>query len=185
MTYNVAASDDSCRALIEVQLMRRFWASLGSLLFLVIAPGTVAGLVPWWITGWHFGIHGRELAGWFGLALIVLGLIPLLTSFARFAWEGLGTPAPIAPPTKLVVTGLYRRVRNPMYVALLVILLGEALFFADVRVFYWALMFWAGSHLFVVGYEEPTLKRKFAAEYQTYRASVPRWLPRLRPRDVA
>ena len=156
---------------------------LGSLLFLVIAPGTVAGLVPLWITGWHYGMpfDGAEVARWFGLGLIAVGLLPLLTSFARFAWEGLGTPAPIAPPSRLVVTGFYRRVRNPMYVALLVILLGEALFFADARVFYWALMFWAGCQLFVLGYEEPTLRRKFGAEYETYRANVPRWLPRATP----
>ena len=163
--------------------MRRFWASLGSLVFLVIAPGTVAGLVPWWITGWHLGapFEGAEISRWFGLGLIALGLVPLLTSFARFAWEGLGTPAPIAPPSRLVVGGLYRRVRNPMYVAVLGILLGEALFLADVHVFYWALIFWAACHLFVLGYEEPTLKRTFGAEYQTYRANVPRWLPRATP----
>jgi protein-S-isoprenylcysteine O-methyltransferase Ste14 len=163
--------------------MRRLWASLGSILFFFIAPGTVAGLVPWWITHWQirapFG--GNEISQWIGIGLMVLGLMPLVASFARFAWDGLGTPAPIAPPSRLVVSGFYRRVRNPMYVALLVILSGEALYFADVRVFYWALIFWAGCHLFVLGYEEPALTRKFGAEYQTYRTNVPRWLPRIVP----
>lgn len=163
--------------------MRRLWASLGSLLFFGIAPGMVAGLVPWWITEWRlrapFG--DSEVSRWLGAGLIALGLVPLVTSFARFAWVGLGTPAPIAPPTRLVVGGSYRRVRNPMYVALLTILLGEALFFADIRILLWALTFWAGCHLFVLAYEEPALKRQFGAEYESYRANVPRWLPRLRP----
>ena len=163
--------------------MRRFWASLGSILFFFIAPGPVAGLVPWWITRWQlrapFG--GSDFSRLVGAVLIAVGLAPLIASFARFAWDGLGTPAPVAPPSRLVVTGFYRRVRNPMYVALLIILSGEALFFSDVRVFFWALMFWAGCHLFVLGYEEPALKRTFGIEYETYRANVPRWLPRLRP----
>jgi len=166
--------------------MRRIWASLGSLLFFMIAPGTVAGLVPYSITRWQMGPPFRsvEMTRWLGAVLIVVGLMPLIASFARFAWDGLGTPAPVAPPSRLVVTGFYRRVRNPMYVALLVVLSGEALFFADIRVFYWALIFWAACHLFVLGYEEPTLKRKFGAEYQTYRDHVPRWLPRMTPWNV-
>src|SRR5262245_27116032 len=107
--------------------MHRFWASLGSLVFFILAPGTVAGFVPGCAPRGRFGppFFGIEPLRWVGAALIVLGLLPLLSSFARFAWDGLGTPAPIAPPTNLVVTGFYRRVRNPIYVALLIILLGE------------------------------------------------------------
>ena len=113
--------------------MRRFWASLGSLVFFIVAPGTILGLVPWWLTHWRIGppFFGIEALRWAGVALIVLGLLPLLSSFARFTWDGLGTPAPIAPPTRLVVTGFYRHVRNPIYIALLTILLGEALLFGD------------------------------------------------------
>ena len=101
--------------------MRRFWAALGSLLFFVIAPGTIVGLVPWSITDWQlrpafFGFEALRLAG---AALMLLGLILLVESFARFVWKGFGTPAPIAPPTKLVMTGFYRRVRNPIMSALL------------------------------------------------------------------
>src|SRR5262249_34475035 len=84
--------------------------------------------------------HRAFAMGW--RPLIVLGLLPLLSSFARFAWDGLGTPAPIAPPTNLVVTGFYRRVRNPIYAALLIILLGEALLFGDERVAAWGVLFW-------------------------------------------
>src|SRR5215471_18042497 len=101
--------------------MRRIAAILGSALFLVIAPGTLAGYVPWSLSRWHVA---SPLLGFFpfrvmGALLIALGLPVLLDSFARFAIQGLGTPAPVAPPRHLVVTGLYRYVRNPMYVAVL------------------------------------------------------------------
>jgi len=163
--------------------MRRFWAALGSLLFFAIAPGTIAFLVPEWITGWHlrpafFGFEGLRLAG---AALVILGLIPLVESFSRFVWKGFGTPAPVAPPTKLVVSGFYRRVRNPMYVGLVVILIGEALLLGDERLFAWAAVLWLFFHLWVLIIEEPTLRHSFGDEYATFKANVPRWLPRLRP----
>jgi protein-S-isoprenylcysteine O-methyltransferase Ste14 len=163
--------------------MRRFWASLGSLVFFILAPGTVAGFVPWWLTRWRVGppVFGIDALRWVGVALIVLGLWPLLSSFARFAWDGLGTPAPIAPPTNLVVTGFYRRVRNPIYVALLIILLGEALLFGDERVAEWGVLFWLFTFAFVVIFEEPTLREQFGEEYRTYCKNVPRWVPRVIP----
>jgi protein-S-isoprenylcysteine O-methyltransferase Ste14 len=163
--------------------MRRFWASLGSLMFFILAPGTILGLVPWWLTRWRIGppFFGIEPLRWVGAALIVLGLLPLLSSFARFAWEGLGTPAPIAPPTNLVVTGFYRRVRNPIYVALVIILLGEALVFGDERVAAWGMLFWLFTFAAVVIYEEPTLRQQFGEEYRTYCQNVPRWVPRFTP----
>src|SRR5215475_10114719 len=132
--------------------MRRFCASLGSLAFFIVAPGTILGFVPWCLTQWRIGppFFGIAPLRWVGAALIVLGLLPLLSSFARFAWDGLGTPAPIAPPTKLVVTGFFRRVRNPIYVALLVILLGEALLFGDERVAEWGVFFWLFTFAWVV-----------------------------------
>ena len=161
--------------------MRRFWASLGSLVFFIIAPGTILGLIPWSLTHWHIGppFLGIEVLRWVGVALIVLGLLPLLSSFARFAWNGLGTPAPIAPPTRLVVTGFYRHVRNPIYVALLVILLGEALLFGAERVAVWGVLFWMFTFAVVVIVEEPALRQQFGTEYETYCRNVPRWLPRL------
>jgi protein-S-isoprenylcysteine O-methyltransferase Ste14 len=116
-----------------------------------------------------------------GVVLIGLGLVLLISSFARFAWQGLGTPAPVAPPKHLVVTGFYRRVRNPMYVGVLAVISGEALFFADARLFWLAAMNWLFFHLYVLAYEEPTLKLLFGAEYEAYRAHVGRWLPRLTP----
>src|SRR3974390_1191695 len=143
--------------------MPRFWASLGSLVFFIVAPGTILGFVPWPLTRWRIGppLFGIEPLRWVGAALIVLGLLPLLSSFARFTWDGLGTPAPIAPPEKLVVTGFYRYVRNPIYIALLTILLGEALLFGDERVALWGVLFWLFTFVVVVIQEEPSLREQF------------------------
>ena len=163
--------------------MRRFWASLGSLAFFIVAPGTITGFVPWWFTRWRIGPppFGIEALRWVGAALVLFGLLPLLSSFVRFAWDGLGTPAPIAPPANLVVTGFYRRVRNPIYVALLIILLGEALLFDDGRVAAWGVLFWLFTFAVVVIFEEPALQEQFGDEYRNYRKNVPRWVPRVVP----
>jgi protein-S-isoprenylcysteine O-methyltransferase Ste14 len=163
--------------------MTRARALLGSLVFLVLAPGTVSGLVPWWLSGWQvrppfLGFAPVRVAG---VALVAAGAAALLESFARFALRGLGTPAPVAPPRHLVVTGLYRHVRNPMYVANVAAVLGQALLLGDRRVLGYAAVLWLVCHLFVVGYEEPTLRRTFGEEYETFRANVPRWIPRLTP----
>ena len=161
--------------------MHRFWASLGSLVFFIVAPGTILGFVPWSLTEWRIGapFFGIEFLRWVGAALIVLGLFPLLSSFTRFALDGLGTPAPIAPPAKLVVTGFYSRVRNPIYVALLTILLGESLLFGDERVAVWGVLFWLFTFAIVVLQEEPSLRQQFGDEYRTYCENVPRWVPRI------
>ena len=105
----------------------------------------------------------------------------LITSFARFALDGLGTPAPIAPPRHLVVRGAYRYVRNPMYVALLAIVFGQALLLGNVELIVYGAVFWVACHFFVVLYEERNLGGRFGAAYEKYRAAVPRWLPRLTP----
>jgi protein-S-isoprenylcysteine O-methyltransferase Ste14 len=161
--------------------MRRFSSVLGSALFLVIAPGIVAGYVPWWISGWRMQaplLHFSPFR-WLGVLLIVAGVPVLLDSFARFALKGLGTPAPVFPTQHLVVSGLYRYVRNPMYVAVAAVILGQALLFGNVRVLGYGVLVWLGFHLFVLFYEEPTLRRSFGAEYETFCANVGRWLPRL------
>ena len=161
--------------------MRKIFAVLGSALFLVIAPGTVVGLLPWLISQWQFRpafFAGSRIVG---AVLIGLCLIPLLESFGRFALQGLGTPAPIFPTRHLVVTGFYRHVRNPMYVGVVGAILGQGLLFGDVRLIGYGALVWLGCHLFVVAYEEPKLKRRYGAEYEEFRAHVPRWLPRLTP----
>lgn len=162
--------------------MTRGRAALGSLTFLALAPGTVAGLVPFWLTGWRPRPPPLGLVAlrWAGAALAAAGLAVLLDAFARFAVRGLGTPAPVLPTRHLVVSGPYRHVRNPMYVAVLALVLGQALLFADARVAAWGGILWLAFHLFVVGYEEPTLRRSFGAEYEAFRANVPRWIPRRR-----
>jgi protein-S-isoprenylcysteine O-methyltransferase Ste14 len=162
--------------------MKRASALLGSAIFLVVAPGTLAGYVPWTIGHWHFA---PPLLGFFpfriiGALLIATGLPVLLDSFARFAIQGLGTPAPIAPPRHLVVTGLYRYVRNPMYVAVLSVIFGQGLLFGSVPLLEYGLVVWLGFVAFVLAYEEPALRRQFGAEYQEFCARVPRWIPRLR-----
>lgn len=163
--------------------MRRGTALAGSAIFLVIAPGTVMFLLPWWISRWHIGppFFGLSLFRAIGALLIAAGLPVLLDSFARFAIQGFGTPAPVAPPTHLVVTGLYRYVRNPMYVAGVLIITGQALFFGNLRVLAYVFGVWLIFHLFVLLYEEPILHRKFGAQYDQYRINVRRWAPRLRP----
>src|SRR6202451_963494 len=112
-------------------MLRKIWATLGSVVFLVIAPGFVAGLVPWWISRW------RLEAPFLGILLFrfagaVRGVAGLLDSFARFALQGLGTPAPVFPTRHLVTTGLYRYVRNPMYVAVASTILGQGLLIGNV-----------------------------------------------------
>lgn len=163
--------------------MRRIFAAIASALFLVIAPGTVAGLVPWWITRWRFGtlalawLPVQLLGGLLALA----GALVLLDSFARFALQGLGTPAPIFPTRHLVVGGLYRYVRNPMYLAVLSMIAGQGMIFGSLRLLEYAALVWLCFHLFVVGYEEPALRAAFGAGYDGYCAGVRRWIPRLNP----
>jgi protein-S-isoprenylcysteine O-methyltransferase Ste14 len=161
--------------------MRRFWAALGSLLFFVIAPGTLAVYIPWAITGWHLkpaflGLDALRVAG---AAFLVLGLTAVVESFVRFVWKGFGTPAPIAPPTKLVVTGFYRRVRNPIYFGLIASISGEALILGDDRLLVYAAILWLFFHVWVLVVEEPGLDSSFGEEFATFKANVPRWLPRL------
>jgi protein-S-isoprenylcysteine O-methyltransferase Ste14 len=164
--------------------MRERVASLaGSALFLLVAPGTVAVYIPWLIGRWRFAaeLGASAVLRGAGLALIILGAAALLECFLRFAWRGVGTPAPILPTRHLVVSGLYRHGRNPMYVAVSALIFGQALYFGDTALAAYGACIWAAFHLFVLLYEEPALGRQFPREYRDYRSAVPRWLPRLRP----
>ena len=154
--------------------------ALGSAVFLAVAPGVVAGLVPWLLTGWEPGATRLPLQA-IGALLIVAGAVVLLDAFARFVVEGLGTPAPVAPTKRLVVGGLYRYVRNPMYLAVGAMIAGQALLLARPLLLFYAATFAAVVFAFVRLYEEPTLAHKFGAEYEDYRRAVPGWWPRLRP----
>jgi protein-S-isoprenylcysteine O-methyltransferase Ste14 len=159
---------------------RRLHAALGSLLFLVAAPGVMAGLVPWLLTGWD-AADPPAVAFWVGVALVVAGVVALVQAFARFVLEGRGTPAPIAPTDRLVVGGQYRYVRNPMYLAVTATIAGQALLLGRWALLLWAALFWAVTATFVRVYEEPTLAARYGAQYEAYRRAVPAWLPRLRP----
>ncbi|MFY9641448.1 MAG: isoprenylcysteine carboxylmethyltransferase family protein [Rhodomicrobium sp.] len=163
--------------------MTRTSAAMGSALFFVAAPCVLAGVIPWWLTRWEIRppFFGLEAFRAIGVVLVLAGLPALTDSFARFVLDGLGTPAPVAPTRKLVLTGLYRYVRNPMYAALLAIIFGQALLFGDRRLAVLGALAWAASHIFVTGFEEPGLARKYGAQYAAYRANVPRWIPRLTP----
>ena len=158
-------------------------AIIGSAVFLVIAPGFVAGLVPWWISHWRleapfFGMPLFRLAGG---ALILMGVAGLLDSFVRFAVQGLGTPAPVFPTRHLVITGLYRYVRNPIYVAVVSTILGQGLVLGNLTLLEYGGLVWLLFHLFVLVYEEPTLRASFGSEYKNFCAEVPRWIPRFTP----
>ncbi len=162
---------------------RGAFAVLGTAAFLVLAPGVVAGLVPWWISRWQFRPPFLSFAPFraLGAILIAPGVIVLLDSFGRFALQGIGTPAPLFPTQHLVVKGFYRYVRNPMYIAIVAVILGQALLLGDIRILACALIPWLAAHVFVVTYEEPTLRKSFGDEYEIYSAHVPRWIPRIAP----
>lgn len=160
--------------------MTRPVAVIGSMLFLILVPGTFAGLIPWWITRWDAGYSNPALIVAGGL-LAGAGLFALIASVTRFALDGRGTPAPVAPPGTLVVTGLYRHVRNPMYVAVMAIVLGQALMFYNPALIAYAVAIWLAFHAFILMYEEPTLRVGFGDQYAAYFAAVPRWIPRLKP----
>jgi protein-S-isoprenylcysteine O-methyltransferase Ste14 len=160
--------------------VRRARAVLGSALFLIVAPGVVAGWIPWAITGWRMeGASTLERGA--GALLIAIGVSFLLHAFARFALEGLGTPAPVAPTERLVVGGVYRHVRNPMYLAVGSTIVGQALLFGQPGLLAYAALFGALVYSFVRFYEEPTLTKQFGADFRAYRRAVPGWRPRLRP----
>ena len=149
---------------------------LRALFFVVLLPGTIAFLVPISIGARAGGDPGALRA--LGVVLQVVGTCILLWCVRDFAVRGRGTLAPVDPPKELVAVGLYRWVRNPMYVGVVTILIGHALFFASGALWLYAAAVFTGFHLFVTLYEEPALSALFGESYARYRASVPRWVPR-------
>ena len=158
--------------------MRRMTAAAGSVLFLVLAPGVVAGLVPWWLTGWQPGMPYPLPVRIAGLALAGAGAAVLLSAFTQFVVEGLGTPAPVAPTERLVVRGLYRFVRNPMYLAVLSVIAGQALWLSRPVLLAYAAAVAAAFVAFVRWYEQPALSKRYGAQYEAYLRDVPGWWPR-------
>jgi protein-S-isoprenylcysteine O-methyltransferase Ste14 len=152
---------------------------LKTILFTIVAPGFVTVGAPYLLLG-GFPAPGRSPLAWLGLLCILIGASIYFSCAGEFAVRGLGTPAPIAPTKFLVVSGLHRYVRNPMYIGVWLVVLGEsALFHAPLLVAYAAFLC-LPVYLFVIFYEEPTLHRQFGTSYDEYRRAVPRWIPRFR-----
>lgn len=149
-------------------------------MFLVLVPGVVAGVVPWLLTGWRPAGPPAVVAV-AGFVFCAAGTAALLHAFGRFVVDGLGTPAPVAPTERLVVSGLYRHVRNPMYLAVGAVIAGQALVLGRPVLALYGAAYALAVVLFVRRYEEPTLSRRFGEEYAAYRRAVPAWRPRRRP----
>ncbi|KHL15221.1 protein-S-isoprenylcysteine O-methyltransferase Ste14 [Mumia flava] len=165
--------------------MRPAASRIGSAAFFLAAPGTTAGLIPWVITGWSMPDDGtlRTASVAVGSAVVVVGLVPVVDAFVRFARAG-GTPMPAAPTERLVVDGFNRWMRNPMYAGVTLVIAGQALVFGSWAVLAYAGLFWAVTASFVRWYEEPTLLRTYGEAYRRYREAVPAWWPRRRRRSV-
>jgi protein-S-isoprenylcysteine O-methyltransferase Ste14 len=161
--------------------VRRSYAAIGTTAFFFLAPGVVAGLIPWWLTRWEIRWPSSDWIAFqiVGTVLILAGIMFLIHAFARFVSEGAGTPAPVAPTERLVIGGVYRYVRNPMYLAVLSVIVGQALVQGQLHLLAYAAIVAAIMVAFVRGFEEPVLSRQFGAEYDDYRRHVPGWWPRL------
>ena len=155
------------------------WLFLKNLLFTVLVPGTVAVYVPLWLVRRAGQAPGPAWSWpqWAALAPLTAGAAVYFWSVWHFAVTGHGTPAPLNSPRRLVVRGLYRHVRNPMYLGVLAVILGWALFFASWTVARYAAGVAVMFHLFVLVIEEPALRRQFGADYRQYCRTVLRWLP--------
>ena len=161
----------------------RLVAAAGSAIFFAVAPGVVAGLIPWWLTGWRIA---EPMQVWaplrvVGAVLTLAAALVLISAFVRFVIEGVGTPAPVAPTRHLVVGGLYRYVRNPMYIAVVSAIVGQGLFLGQLGLLVYAAVVGAIMAAFARWYEEPALLEQFGDQYAEYRRAVPGWWPRLRP----
>jgi protein-S-isoprenylcysteine O-methyltransferase Ste14 len=162
--------------------MRRPTAAATSLAWFIAVGGTFGCLLPYLLGYWHFHQPLRywDVARALGVVLICAGLVPVVNSFLEFVKAG-GTPVPVASPPRLVVSGFYRYVRNPIYLGFLAILAGETLLFGAPGLLGYTVISWCIGAAGVRCYEQPILSRKFGAEYQAYRRAVPAWIPRLHP----
>lgn len=160
-------------------MQRAFWPVLNTILFTLLVPGTVAVYIPFRLTG-GFSHPASGPLLWVGATVILVGAAIYFRCAWEFAVRGLGTPAPIAPTKYLVTTALHRYVRNPMYIGVFLVLAGEALLFRSLKLLAYLAFFFLAVQLFVLFYEEPTLRRQFGESYEDYRRMVPRWIPRFR-----
>ena len=164
--------------------MNRTAAGVASAAFFCAAPGVVGGLVPWLLTGWVLppaSTTSLIVRGCLAAVAVLSGLVVLIGAFVRFVGEGSGTPAPVAPTDRLVIGGMFRFVRNPMYLAVVTILLGQSVLFASTTLLIYTLLVWAAMAAFVRWYEEPVLATRYGRQYEDYRRNVRAWWPRLTP----
>jgi len=161
------------------------WLAIRSIAWAVLLPGLFAGYVPWRYFGLaHVQLSLRTPFHVLGLICMGFGVSLLAVCIWQFARSGRGTLAPVDPPRQLVIRGPYRYVRNPMYTSVTTIVLGELLLTRSVALLtYWAIWF-AAVNLFVIGYEEPTLRRQFGVAYERYTQTVGRWIPSFRSRGT-
>jgi len=161
-------------------LKRSSTAAVGTAIFFIAAPCVVAGLVPLLLTRWEFGPPWRAsvLLAVIGVLIMIAGTAVLLNAFVRFAWEGRGTPAPVAPTEELVITGPYRWVRNPMYLAVVAVIIGQALLLRQASLLIYAAVVAAAFVAFVKLYEERVLAERYGEVYRSYQATVSGWIPR-------
>ena len=163
-----------------VQVVSRL--AIKNIVFTLVVPGLGAVLLPWWVVSDDWRLPSPVV--WPALAVIIAGLGLYAWCVSTFAVVGRGTPGPWDPPRALVMSGPYAWVRNPIYLAALTVVLGEAWLFKSASLVEYAAEMAVVVHLFVVGYEEPVLRRLFGASYVEYKARVHRWLPR-RPAELA
>ncbi len=151
------------------------------MLFLLIVPGTTLGVIPYLLITSDYNVLLIPLGPfrYVGMGLCIVGIMGMLWCVWNFIAVGRGTPAPIDPPRELVITGPYRFVRNPMYIAAITILIGEVLLYESVLLFVYLLFVALGFHLFIIFYEEPKLRSSFPEGFNNYTHRVPRWIPRL------
>jgi protein-S-isoprenylcysteine O-methyltransferase Ste14 len=149
-----------------------------TLLFLLLVPGLLLGILPLWLISTEASLFSFGFLRWLAVPLWFAGWAAMLWCMWAFTVKGRGTPAPIDPPVELVISGLYRFVRNPMYVSGTLILLGCVFWSPSISILLCPLIFFTAAHLFIVFYEEPHLRKTFGAAYEDYCRSVPRWIPR-------
>jgi protein-S-isoprenylcysteine O-methyltransferase Ste14 len=154
--------------------------ALKSLFFLILVPGLLIGYFPFLISTTDTELISPGILSYLAFPFLLIGWIAMLWCFWNFTVNGRGTPAPIDPPKELVAVGLYRFVRNPMYVAGLITLVGWILWSPSLPLIVAPFVFFLAAHLFVTYYEEPTLKKKFGTAYEEYYKNVPRWFPRIK-----
>ena len=157
-----------------------------TIIFTILVPGTVVIYIPYWLLS-----SANRLASplgiihYAGFVPIAIGPALLFWCFYDFVVTGKGTPAPIDPPKRLVMQGLYRYVRNPMYLGVATVLVGESMYFASIPLLKYSVVVFLLFHCFVIFYEEPLLRKKFGDSYLYYCKTVPRWLPKLRKQDLS